>query len=118
MLIRSQDKMYVVPIDRISISIEKDYEIENEKTEKCVNEIGETYYHRTDTLRTDKEIYYITAKREYEQYHLGKYSSREKTIRVLDMICDRYKEIEADNKTLGIYRCNPIFQIPEDNEVE
>ena len=52
---------------------------------------------------------------------LGEYSSEEKAIKVLDMICEKYKEpiVRAnytDNESL-IY-ANSVFQMPQDSEVE
>ena len=51
---------------------------------------------------------------------LGEYSTEEKAIKVLDMICEKYKEpiVRAnytDNESL-IY-ANSVFQMPQDSEV-
>lgn len=55
-----------------------------------------------------------------ERYFLGTYSTEEKAIKVLDMICEKYKEpiVRAnytDNESL-IY-ANSVFQMPQDSEV-
>lgn len=51
---------------------------------------------------------------------IGVYSTEEKAIKVLDMICEKYKEpiVRAnytDNESL-IY-ANSVFQMPQDSEV-
>lgn len=66
---------------------------------------------------TDFDGYCICNIRSLE---MGVYSTKEKAIKVLDMICEKYKEpiVRAnytDNESL-IYD-NSVFQMPQDSEV-
>jgi hypothetical protein len=50
----------------------------------------------------------------------GNYSTEEKAIKVLDMICDSYqymKECECTRKALGVHAPEFVFQMPQDSEV-
>ena len=57
---------------------------------------------------------------EYSKMNLGLYSTEEKAIKVLDMICEKYKEpiVRANytNEESLIY-ANSVFQMPQDSEV-
>lgn len=51
---------------------------------------------------------------------IGTYSTEEKAIMVLDMICDSYqymKECECARKALGVHAPEFVFQMPQDSEV-
>lgn len=55
-----------------------------------------------------------------EKSYLGEYSTEEKAIKVLDMICDSYqymKECECTRKALGVHAPEFVFQMPQDSEV-
>ena len=47
---------------------------------------------------------------------LGNYSTEEKAIKVLDMICEKIKIAEFNVEPI-FYVVNQIFQMPQDNEV-
>lgn len=49
---------------------------------------------------------------------LGKYSTEEKAIKVLDMIQDAYNAIETMKVDKCAWRDNHYFQMPSDEEVE
>lgn len=48
---------------------------------------------------------------------LGKYSTEEKALKVLDMICEKIKIAEFNVEPI-FYVVNQIFQMPQDEEVE
>lgn len=91
MLIRSQNKQNIYSFDLVS-------------------GIGFSEYN------TPCHMYVFVKEREYL---LGKYSTKEKAIKVLDMIQEQYAECQK-------YKCgraivfseNFIFQMPQDDEVE
>lgn len=54
-------------------------------------------------------------------YKVGEYSSREKALKVMDMICDKYNKpiyinVLGDYEYVKYERC--IFQMPQEDEVE
>lgn len=85
MLIRSQDDKTITKFD--SISVVPDYK-------GLVNG------------RRDIDGYLVYASKSKWEYSLGKYSTEEKAIKVLDMICDFY------------YKSDEVFQMPQDEDVE
>lgn len=49
---------------------------------------------------------------------LAEYSSKEKAIKVLDMICEQYQYTqECKCGGIGLYKPEFVFQMPEDSEV-
>ena len=49
---------------------------------------------------------------------LGYYSTREKAIKVLDMICEQYQYCEECKYTgIGVSQPEFVFQMPQDSEV-
>ena len=95
MIIRSQRKGMILNMDCISKIYVDDVLQENTKIFKY-------------GIVADKEI-------------IGVYSTKEKAVKVLDMICNRYVEpisqaIVSDEETF-IYQ-NSIFQMPADEDVE
>lgn len=49
---------------------------------------------------------------------VGRYSTRQKAIKVLDMICDAYEgDKYEETYHEGAYDYVPVFQMPEDDEV-
>lgn len=94
MIIRSQDKKSIFNLESIK-SIKVGVLFKCWAGESC-------------DISIDKEV-------------VGTYSTEEKAIRVLDMICNRYVEpisqaIVSDEETF-IYQ-NSIFQMPADEDVE
>ena len=51
------------------------------------------------------------------QSHIGKYSTEEKAIKVLDMIQKAYNSIETMKIDKGAWRGNHYFEMPQDSEV-
>ena len=49
--------------------------------------------------------------------HIGKYSTEEKAIKVLDMIQKAYNSIETMKIDKGAWRDNHYFEMPQDSEV-
>lgn len=95
MIIRSQDKKRIVNFDVCHLSITAD---------NCI-------------VATNGVVSYPS---EMLSGIIGEYSTEEKAIKVLDMICEKYKEpiVRAnytDNESL-IY-ANSVFQTPQDSEV-
>lgn len=52
-----------------------------------------------------------------EKYVLGKYSSKEKAYKAMEMLREAWIN-EAIEFTHGIYHRNIVFQFPQDNEIE
>lgn len=52
-----------------------------------------------------------------EKYVLGKYSSKEKTYKAMEMLREAWIN-EAIEFTHGIYHRNIVFQFPQDDEIE
>lgn len=52
-----------------------------------------------------------------EKYVLGKYSSKEKSYKAMEMLREAYIN-EAIEFTHGIYHRNIVFQFPQDDEIE
>ena len=99
MIIRSQDKYSIINFDNIDRVRLSEY-----------RERGEIKAH----YQTD--IYYLTKN---EAGLLGTYSTEEKAIKVLDMICAEYQYAEECKHT-GVGSAPPefVFQMPSDKEVE
>ena len=91
MLIRSQNKQNIYNFDLVS-------------------GIGFSEYN------TPCHMYVLVKEREYL---LGKYSTKEKSIKVLYMIQNQYQYIQ-ECKYIGVGCCQPefVFQMPQDDEVE
>lgn len=93
MLIRSQDKMALIPIDKIKIDNEKSFS--NEKMEYSTIWCGE------DDV-------------------IGEYSTKEKALKVLDMIQEKYIEhinVSSDVANLFAFVPPKVFKMPQDSEV-
>mgnify|MGYP003413123900 CR=1 FL=1 len=95
MIIRSQDKKSITPLCEISI-----VPIRNHVQRKEYRTIGYK-------MVTDKNL------------EIGRYSTEEKAIKVLDMICAEYQYAEECKHT-GVGSTPPefVFQMPSDEEVE
>ena len=73
------------------------------------------------TLVSVKEIYVTRRSKGWcirtgRGFDLGAYSTEEKAIKVLDMICEKIKIAEFNVEPI-FYVVNQIFQMPQDNEV-
>ena len=86
MLIRSQDKLKLIELDNIRIEI---------NTYMTYGENRHSYYNVECNLGA-----------------LGKYSTKEKAQKVLDIIEERYLDANDD------YVHNIVFHMPEDSEVD
>ena len=104
MLIRSQDKESIVNFSNvISIDI-----IGFTKTK-------DGYFQEYDNA----DVWKITYSADGTMLYLGEYTTKEKAIKVLDMIEDRYNNLEtAKVETKLKYWIPFIFQMPQDSEVE
>lgn len=108
MLIRSQNRLSLELISG-GVTIEKVYR-KNGKYYSCANtiEIGEGALH----------LYWIRVNQEY----MGEYSSKNKAIKVLNMICEFYDKCLAFSMgNDGCYHessVTKVFQMPHDSEVE
>jgi hypothetical protein len=102
MLIRAQDKVEIVNLDNI-VSI---YVHVIKPKDKGIKEEYET------------EIKYHEGN--LNNRWLGKYSSEEKALKVLDMIQDAYENTYSQLSTNGllITSCKKVFNMPADEEVE
>lgn len=90
MLIRSQNKMIIANIDNLdSIS--------------------------ANTTPDDKVNIYTLNGGEESCSHIGVYSSEEKAIKVLDMICDQYAYFSC--RYGSDHSDDAVFQMPQDSEV-
>lgn len=90
MIIRSQDKKAIVNFNNL--------------TEVCIGGAKENKIEALDNRGV---------------LELGKYSTEEKAIKVLDMICERYQCIwDAENGFLyGGTHFGSVFKMPQDSEV-
>lgn len=93
MLIRTQDKRSLVDMAGITISVNQ-------------------YTRYADT---PKEFYVYNV--EYAGGTLGRYTSYEKAIKVLDMIQEEYEDANCNYISAG-YVANTVFNMPADEEVE
>ena len=93
MLIRSQDKMFLVKFENIVININNI----NDKEIICWSQMNP---------------------REDEYIPLGHYSTKAKSMKVLDMIQEVYERYEYENVFKTGLTLFETFQIPEDSEVE
>lgn len=74
---------------------------------KTLTNVGEIYIGRSSKswdIRTGRG------------FNLGCYSTEEKALKVLDMICEKIKIAEFNVEPI-FYVVNQIFQMPQDNEV-
>ena len=70
-----------------------------------------------DTISIGNELE-ILAWNGREKSYLGKYSTKEKGIKVLDMICEQYQYNEECKYTgIGVSQPEFVFQMPQDSEV-
>ena len=95
MLIRSQDKRKIIPLEKFTIGITKD------------NYICATSNMYASPMEVSAGV-------------LGGYSTEEKAIKVLDMICAEYqapicRNVVDENETV-VYE-NIIFHMPQDDDV-
>lgn len=92
MLIRSQNRRQLIPLERFTIGITKD------------NYVCATSNMYASPIEISAGV-------------LGKYSSEEKSMKVLDMICDFYTEHleEMTNDQEPFVRT--VFYMPQDDEV-
>lgn len=67
-------------------------------------------------ITTDLDVWFDNYINEYKiqnkEFNLGRYSTEEKAIKVLDMICRAYESFRGGN----VYE-HSIFQMPQDSEV-
>ena len=93
MLIRSQNKVQLIPVGEFAFSVMLNGSISANKN------IFATVHKATQSI-------------------VGRYSTREKAIKVLDMICDAYEGNKYEETYHeGAYDYVPVFQMPEDDEV-
>ena len=95
MLIRSQDKKLLIPLEKFTIGITKD---------NCIC--------ATSNI--------CVSPAEFSAGWLGKYSTEEKALKVLDMIESAYYNLEY-SKFLGCENdtfASCVFQMPQDEEIE
>lgn len=100
MIIRSQNKHTIVKPERIMASTDA--------------------IHRGNSFGGDIcEVYYGVFAYVYgKEVRIGKYSTEEKTIKVLDMICEAYQKCEDRKSGLRkIADTDFVFQMPQDSEV-
>lgn len=99
MLIRSQNKEYLCNIKAVyGVSYQETHDFERGKVEKTNHEIC------VDTGVVDS---------------IGVYSTKEKALKVLDMIQQAYcKSFEKKKDNYVVHRYNLVFQMPKDEEVE
>lgn len=75
-----------------------------------------------DTIDThDKQVRYFSGGGIDTMGLLGTYSTEEKAIKVLDMICEEYARNQAyidTGKKLAFVPIKMVFQMPQDEEVE
>ena len=74
------------------------------------------------TLTNTGEIYIGRSSKSWDirtgrGFNLGHYSTEEKALKVLDMICEKIKIAEFNVEPV-FYVVNQIFQMPQDNEVK
>lgn len=122
MLIRSQDKLVIIPLNDFTITVDTEEYADNRERNICVC--------KSESI-----------------FEIGHYSTKEKAIKVLDMIQEAYADFEAskitsaglattaytgsyktpDSVSVGIkvlkgyaemVKESLVFQIPEDSEVE
>lgn len=100
MLIRSQDKKLLSQLSNIEI-------VERHKRTKYGEKVATGY------------AVYLIGESNTELF-IGVYSTEEKAIKVLDMICEEYQHNERcrarceEDGTIPLY----VFQMPQDSEVE
>lgn len=95
MLIRSQNKLSFVNIDNIEKMNIFEYMVTDKK---CV-----------------WNIEYSTGSKDNL---IGRYSTKEKALKVLDMICDNYSEnVVKAEKFPELYSINPVFEMPKEEDV-
>lgn len=102
MLIRSQDKKSLVKIGNLVILPKIKNGLKNRGTERHI--VG----------------YEIWCNHVNFEDVLGTYSAKEKAIKVLDMIQEAfYRQWDVENKFVDVTKNDtPIFQMPQDEEVE
>lgn len=93
MLIRSQDKAQLIPIEEFAFGVTLDgFIIANKNVFVNPSNVSASV--------------------------IAGYSTREKAIKVLDMICDAYEGNKYEETYHeGAYDYVPVFQMPEDDEV-
>lgn len=93
MLIRSQDKAQLIPMEQFAFATTPDGSVVANR-----NLFGKPSEIRASVI--------------------AKYSSGEKAIKVLDMICDAYEGNKYEETCHeGAYDYVPVFQMPEDDEM-
>lgn len=121
MWIRSQDKTKLVDVKNVMIT-EIDYAMK----------VLQNYIFVTDQDKNDKQTYYITTFTDINESTLGEYSTKEKALKVLDLIqkyiggmqeqkiikeADDYYSITSKYDIPFNYCKDGIFQMPEDNKI-
>lgn len=95
MLIRSQDKRKIIPLEKFAIRITKD------------NYICATSNMYASPMEVSAGV-------------LGGYSTEEKAIKVLDMLCELYQEPfyanDISESEVAIYE-NIVFHMPQDDDI-
>lgn len=94
MLIRSQDKIKIIQLNDFVIVVDVDGEYTNDGT------------------------YAIYASKPGASWQIGHYTTKEKAIKVLDMIQEAYEKYEYERAFKTGLTLFEVFQIPEDSEVE
>lgn len=88
MLIRSQDKMQLIPFEEFVFTATKD-----------------------GNIVCDKDI--ITRPSELKSRVIAEYSTNDKALNVLDMMCSAYERFSGGNTYT-----DSVFQMPQESEVE
>lgn len=101
MIIRSQDKRSITNFSQLT-----DISIHPIGTNNC-------YY-------SVVACYPFAIENDYSNMSLGKYSTIEKAIKVLDMVCEEYKKYTSAKSMSTYFAFIPpkVFQMPSDEEVE
>ena len=95
MLIRTQDKRSLVDMTGLTITVNQYVRYED----------------------TPKQFFIYNVECSQSQYALGRYSTYEKAIKVLDMIQKEYEAANVNRGYPGGYVANTVFNMPSDEEV-
>lgn len=96
MIIRSQDKKSIINFDRV----------DTVRLSRCVEKGVIKEHYQTDIFYDTEDTFGV----------LGTYSSEEKAIKVLDMICEHYDKVMDARYWNNEYQEN-YFKMPQDFEV-
>ena len=109
MLIRSQNKKNIINVDNAEMISICGYKVDNKHV--CEDEENANTWYVTSIFRDS-----------YSSSFLGHYSSKEKALKVLDMIQLEYQnscytEISPHDGQTKLILNNLVFEMPEDSEV-